>query len=131
MAPTIVAPMRNTNVNILFFGHSIFSDMPQTLVNKQNPKIPANKPPPSPNISPCNFNVHFLLPKINIIEINIGRQQKQVTDVYLHLLTVPFSNRSPPKKLFERFYPMVLFSGFYGIYKNLVLNYSQSRVRLN
>ena len=62
------------------------------------------------------------------IEINIGRQQKQVTDVYVQLLKTPSSNRSLPKRIFERLYPMDLFSQFYGIYKNLDLNYIQSRV---
>ena len=57
--------------------------------------------------------------------------QKQVTDVYVHLLKVPSSKRSPPKRLFERFYRMDLFLGFYVIYKNLVLSYSPSRVSLN
>ena len=51
------------------------------------------------------------------IEINIEMQQKQVTDVYLHLLKAPSPKRNPPKRLFERFYPMGLFSAFYDIYK--------------
>ena len=70
----------------------------------------------------------FYYQKPTEIEINIERRQKQVIDVYLHLLKAPSSKRSRPKRLFERFYPMDLFSGFYGIYKNLVLNYNQSRV---
>ena len=36
----LLAPTRNTYINILFFGPSIFSDMPLALVNKQNPEIP-------------------------------------------------------------------------------------------
>ena len=73
----------------------------------------------------------FYYQKSTEIEINIGRQQKQVIDMYVRLLKPPYSNRSPPKRLFERFYPMDFFSEFYSIYKNLDLNYSQSRVSLN
>ena len=73
----------------------------------------------------------FYYQKSTEIEINIGRWQEQVIDVYLDLLKTPFRNTRPPKRLFERFYPINLFSGFYGIYKNLVLNYSQSRVSLS
>ena len=39
MAPTAVVPTRNTYINILNFGPSIFSDMLWTLVNKRNPEI--------------------------------------------------------------------------------------------
>ena len=73
----------------------------------------------------------FYYQKSTEIEIDIGKQQNQVIDVYVHLLKAAFSNRSPVKRLFERFYPMDLFSGFYGIYKNLVLSYSKCRVSLN
>ena len=60
------------------------------------------------------------------------RRQKQGIDMYVQLLTAPSWNRkSPPKRLFGKFCPMDLFSGFYGIYENIVLNYSQSRVSLN
>ena len=72
----------------------------------------------------------FYYQKSAEIEINIGKQQKQV-DVYVRLLKVPESNRIPPKRLFKRFYPMDLFSGFCCIYRKLVLNYTQSRVSLN
>ena len=47
------------------------------------------------------------------------------------LLKSPSSKRSPPKRLFERFYLMDLFLRLDGIYKNLVLNYRQYRVSLN
>ena len=40
MAPAIVAPTRNTYINLLFFQPAIFSDMPRTVVNKRNPEIP-------------------------------------------------------------------------------------------
>ena len=73
----------------------------------------------------------FYCQKSTEIEINIGRRQNQVIDVYVHVLKAPSLNRSPPKMLFEWSYPMDLLSWFYIIYKNLVLNYSQSRVSLN
>ena len=60
------------------------------------------------------------------------RRQKQGIDIYVQLLTAPsWNRRSPPKRPFGKFCPMDLFSGFYGIYENIVLNYSQSRVSLN
>ena len=65
------------------------------------------------------------------IKINIGRQQKQVIDVYVHVLKDPSSNRSSPKRLFERLYHMDLFWEFYGVHKNLDLNFSQSSFSLN
>ena len=37
----------------------------------------------------------FYYQKSTEIEINIGRQQKQVINVYLHLLKAPSSNRNP------------------------------------
>ena len=73
----------------------------------------------------------FYNQKSTEIEIDIKRQQKQVIDVYVHQLKAPSSNKSPPKRLFERFYFMNLFSEFSGIYKKLVLNHNQSRVYLN
>ena len=58
----------------------------------------------------------FYYQKSTEIEINIGRWQKQVIDMYVHLLkALSWNRRSPPKRLFERFYPMDLFSKFYGI----------------
>ena len=65
------------------------------------------------------------------IEINARGQQKQIIDVYVHLLKAPSSNRIPPKRLFDRFYPMDLFSLFCCIYTYLILNFSQSGASLN
>ena len=62
----------------------------------------------------------FYYDKSTEIEINIGRRQKQVIDVYVHLLKAPSLNRSPRIRLLERFYSVDLFSASYGIYKNLV-----------
>ena len=61
----------------------------------------------------------FYCQKSTEIEINIGRQQKQVIDAYVHLLKAPSLNRSPPKRLFERFYPMDPFLGFYKNLENI------------
>ena len=63
-------------------------------------KYPTNEPPPPPNISPCNLNVHVFYQKSTEREIIFGRGQKQVIDVHVHLLKAPSSNRSPPKRPF-------------------------------
>ena len=56
----------------------------------------------------------FITKNATQIEINIGRQQKQVIDTYVHLLKALFLKGSPPKRLFLRFYPMDLYS--YDVY---------------
>ena len=56
---------------------------------------------------------------ITEIEINIRKQQKkQPIDVYVHLLKAPYSNRSSPKRFFERNYLLAYFRGF-TVYKKI------------
>ena len=46
------------------------------------------------------------------IEINIGRRQKQVTDVYVHLLKALSSKKARQKGYFKDFIPWTYFRDF-------------------
>ena len=63
-APTSVAPTRNTLIHY-FLAPPYFQICRIHWQISKTLKYHANKLPPPPNISPCNFNVHFLLPKTN------------------------------------------------------------------
>ena len=82
--------------------------MPRNLVNKQNPEIPRKKASFSIEYKPMQFVCTLFITQ---------NRQKQAIDVYVQLLKTHFPKRSPQKSLLEKFYPMYLFSGFYGITK--------------